>query len=288
MRSAVRFLLLVLFALPACGRKYDVLIENDVDPSAPATVLVLGEPEPSTVEGAAIRVRLPKTTKRRGADGVNTTASLLPGGHRDKPGAGLTVRLDTKACGSIELCPGFADERAEPKKGEVLRATLRWRKRPEYAGCTEEVHRLFVDNRGGAARKIAIGGVAREVAANAVTTLEVPAPPCAAMADVALDGESIGTLPVYPANPDYRDLRPRDFVVDPTASRCYLAATVSYTPNGSAEGGSDPTIETFEKAWFHAVTPRIDTPFLERAPERIESYAGYGSRSHLIEIACRE
>ena len=243
----------------------------------------------ATSSEPAVTAKVPSGKVRR-ADprGFNTSVCVLPGcsDFDQRPSAYLLARIETRACGAVDLCVGFDDRKTVLPAEQPYRGRALWRKRPEFDLCTEEVARLFVDNRLGKARVITTGGgVRHDVPANAVATIEVPLPPCAALADVALDGETIGRLPVFPEKPDYRSLEPRDFVVDPDASRCYVATTFSYTPNGSS-GGSGPSSQSLRKAWFHALRDRVDVPFLEKAPERIEAYAGYGSRTSLTETTC--
>lgn len=280
--------LTLLVAAAGCSRKHDVSVENELEPGAPVTVLFWGEPL-ATSTAPAVVAKVPAGNVRR-ADprGYNTTACVLPGCNLgEAPSSFLLARIETRACGAVDLCVGFDDTKTVLPSGQPYRGRALWRKRTKFDLCTEEVARIFVDNRGGAAHVVSVGGGAKhDIAANATAVVEVPAPPCASLAAVSLDGTVVGTLHVYGEDPDYQTLGPRDFVIDPAASHCYASTTWSYTPGGGSSGGGDPNTQWLEKKSFHALERRVDVPFLEKAPEQIDTYAGYGQRTSLVEMPC--
>lgn len=259
---------------------------NEIDPGAPATVLVFGEPIAKWT-GPEVRVKVPSSKRKREADGTNTSTCLLPGGrcHRESPTDTFTVRVETRACGPVELCVGFPqdDGAPMPPKGEPLRGHLLERKREGMMTCTGETYRLWVDNRGGPAHTLTVGaGVPLPISANAATRIELPTPPCAAAAGVALDGVNIGALQLLDADTaHWKRNAGSDVVVDPDGARCYVAARIEY---GTA-GNDDPVSSRWQRERLHAL-PFVLDYFLEESPDSIQTPGGPGSRTEVTEVPC--
>lgn len=262
--------------LAACS--HPVEISNEVDPSARATVLALGD-EMASGQGPVLRLKLPTSYKKTSADGINTTVCLLDCSE-GKPQPGLTVRLETR-CGTVEYC-ALAIERDENDEGP-RRFVLRGRKRTEYHACTAEGYRLWIDNRGGSALKLSAGPVTHDVAAGVAEAIDVPSPACPGMGEVRLNGVAIGELPIVPDNLDFQgyEASSREFLIDPTAARCYRQTTFDYTLGGS---GSGPRAVAHERSRMHLLEGKVDD-FLKPAPETIEAPVGV-SRTELVEASC--
>jgi hypothetical protein len=281
-------LVLTLCGLGACTRSREVVITNELEPAAPMTVLVFGEDAGKATAGE-IRVKVPTKASHRNADGTRTTACLLPGCGREGSTDALTVRVETSACGLVELCVGFPqDEQAPlPPDGKPLHGRLLTRKREQFSLCTDEYVGIWVDNRGGPERTLAAGkGPPHRVPADSAARIQVPAPPCDAASTVTVDGETIGSLPVFASDAGYQELKPRDVVVDPTAARCYVAGRVEYTPTGHSSSG--PSSGTpLDRQRLHVLPFALDS-FLVQSPDTVQGYAGFASRTQAVEVPCEQ
>jgi hypothetical protein len=284
MRPSILFPI-VLASLTACSRSMgDVVIRNEVDPGAKATVRVYGE-KFFEGSGAELVTRLPTRFDVRDASGVRTVGCVLPSCGRilDDNVTSTHVILETE-CGTSEWCVRF--DEAQPGKGsrEPFRATIKGRARPGLI-CTDEAYRIWVDNRGGSSRVVTVGAIRREIAAGETATIEMTAPPCASMAIVRLDGKEVGRLPVLADGLGYEDYdgNSRDFLLDPDAKHCYQSTTFSYAPNASM--AVEPDTSRQIGAVFHELPKPLDA-FLKGVPDSIQSYAGYGKRTDLVEIEC--
>jgi hypothetical protein len=273
---------LAVASLGACSKP--VAISNDVDPSAPATVFVLGE-KVAEGRGARIELKLPASYTKTEADGSHTTACLLDCDW-EGPSSALTVRLQTR-CGPVDYC---VDSRAESVAAiagfdkDARRGLLRGRIRAPFVSCTPEVYRLWIDNRGGTAVRVVAGNAARDVAAGATTRFDVAAPPCAGMGRVSVDGQDVGELPTVPDGLDFQAYgkAARDFLIDPSGARCYRGTKFYYA--SSSDSASGPESHDYVRAKLHALTWQIDN-FLVEAPESVEAPI-IDTRTQLVEFAC--
>lgn len=281
-RAAFVLALACLTIAPGC-RKYDVEVANEVDPTAPASVRLLGE-EQVAGTGELLKLRLPAEYRHSGADGVNTTVCLFDCGEKG-PVPALTLRVETR-CGPVELCIEMPEK---PSGGyrEPVRAMALWRKREGSHVCTPEFYRLWIDNRGLPVRTITIGALRRAVPADQAMQLEVAAPACEGMGAVALDGAGIGSLPVIAGgqtHDKYAQAR-RDFVVDPGGARCYRSVTHYYAADSSGPAWA-PVVTTYRRAQLHPLERPVDG-FLTPVPETVETPTGSDERTQILEVPCQ-
>lgn len=276
-------LLLVLGVIVVAGCSRDVAITNSVDPSAPATVLLMGEPQ-AELRGETLALRLPKSHRKANSDGTHTTGCIVDC-DSDGPTSVVTVRLATR-CGPVEYCVDFSKKGGQGESRGAdgpWRGTLMGRFRPPFASCTNEVYRIWVDNRGGAAHLLEVGAIRRQVEAGVADWFYVPAPACPGMGDVALDGAPIAQLPTIADDLDWQAYQDsaRDFLVDTGKGRCYGLKVIQY---GDA-GGYGGEFRQLAPAHWHELDYRVDH-FLAPAPNEILTPGGPATRTELQETEC--
>jgi hypothetical protein len=266
----------VMFA--ACTPSREVIVANEIDPAGKGSVVVLGR-EHAAVSGPELRFKVPVRASVRDDTGVRTTACLVPECLRDSPRSNsLTVRLQT-FCGAAEFCVEYSEAGGKPLRGRLL-----YRKRDDFVPCLPEVRRIWMDNRDGPARTITVGrGFKTKVAAGQWVRFDVAAPLCDAMAEVRLDGELIGSLPLTHDGLTFAQYKPADFLIDPSGARCYVRSSVNYAPYSGASGG--PPSESFSASRFHSLGLVVDH-FLEQPPDSVMAPGGIETRIAVLETKC--
>jgi hypothetical protein len=259
-----------IFALAAtaCSGKSRIALVTQLEGDTAVEILLFGK-DP-LAHGTGDRITFEAPDKVRGMYLTEpTSADIALTGH-------IVARVAT-ACGPIDYCVRIT-------KGDPLGGVLATRKRPGFDQCAPTTVKVLVDNRGGPARRLVVGGFGYAIPADRASTLDVQAPQCPAMTKAALDGAEIGELPVVEDHREwayYDDLPRRTVLIDPGGTRCYRMTTGHYAPHG---GGADEGPRTQELAGKKIYD--LDTEITELfrpLPESIESVGGYGARTSLVE-----
>jgi hypothetical protein len=135
---------------------------------------------------------------------------------------------------------------------------------------------VVVDNRGGPARRLALGEWKGQVKADTAEVFHIGLPDCEAGKAVSLDGEILGTL----SDPK------KTVLVDPEGKRCYHFRGLNYFKAG--EAGWSPWTYGLSRRKLHVIAEangKIDHLF-EKAPSSVHSTLGFEQRSELTERSC--
>ncbi len=132
---------------------------------------------------------------------------------------------------------------------------------------------VFVDNRGGPARRLMIGELAFDAAPDALSGLDVLVEHCARPIPIELDGRRIGQIGPSPQ---------RGALVDPTGSRCYRLRQIKYGA-GSEHPGDAPVL--FTRALVHPLEHFVEH-MLEAAPATVKVHTMDAQRHEVLEVPC--
>lgn len=298
-RARVRWFRLPL-ALPvlvaACDGPRPIAIRNDAHPEALEVV----------VAGASLGMRsgqeITFESRTYWKEGDSRWCLLPP--CRGERSRSIVLRL-ASACGDVSILVDFPQDSPAPywrpqpplrDDGEPLRGTFGYftlesgegagpRPDDRYPSLEHKAVVLWVDNRDGPERTLAIGPFSYAIAANETGPRLVAPALCEAARMLTLDGEAIGELPLfseigigYPRDPETH------WLLDTSGARCYEREEIAY---GSAPAGYGPVPMT--PAHLHEVYGPIDH-FFEEAPDTVTIIGPVAAATsrQVLDVPCDE